>query len=337
MKTFKILFIIAFIGSLYASDIRGLYVGAARNISGNIKIAKQLGLNAFIIDIKTDSGEITCDLGNPSLKSNNFIKNIKPLLNNLKKQGIYTIARIVTFKDKARNDLLIKNRDGSIYHDKEHVSWLNPYNPKVWDYIIEVAELAATAGFDEIQFDYIRFPPFKSIEKTEIYNNLKQKGRIELINDFLDVIVPRLHKFGVKVSVDVFGCIIPESMGNDSRISSQNLGQDYAAIASRVDYICPMIYPSHWQSDSLGLKTPDLQPYGVVEKSLKCSKKILGKLSSKVRPWIQAFSATWLKPGTWQDYKRKQIDEQINAAKSVGVNSFSIWNSKCSYNHRVNN
>lgn len=311
--------------------IRGIYVGASDLIIEKVKEAERLNINAVVIDIKDDNGEITCDLGDSTIPTNSNIKDIKSLIGELKQRGIYTIARIVTFKDKTTKDLLIKNADGSIYVDKEKMSWLNPYNKKVWEYIEKIAEAVAKIGFAEIQFDYIRLPQYKSLEETEISNDLKKKSKIQIINEFLDFIVPRLHAIGVKVSVDVFGCIIPESLGENSHTSSQNIGQDYVAIANKVDYICPMIYPSHWPAESMRIDRPDLNPKETVKRAMEFSKRALGENGYKVRPWLQAFSASWLKKGFWQRYTIKQINEQIEPLSFYDISQYCLWNSASKY------
>ncbi|MDR1391461.1 MAG: putative glycoside hydrolase [Holosporales bacterium] len=317
-------------------EIKGMYVGEFGNILiKKISTAKKLGINAFVIDIKNDFGEITCDLGDEKVKSNRSIKDIKSLLETLKKEGIYTIARIVSFKDKEKtktnSELAIKNKNGTVYVDREKMVWLNPYKKGTQDYVLKIAKLAAKAGFDEIHFDYIRIPPFRNLENTDIWEDVKKKSKICIINEFIKIATKELHEMGVKVSAAVFGCTIPMSLGNVTTKSSANIGQDYIAIASEVDYICPMIYPSHWPDGSFGIPHPDLVPYGIVEKSMLYSNAALQSISKKARPWIQAFTATWLKFGAWKNYGKKQVQEQINALKKHEINGFLLWNSKARY------
>lgn len=315
-------------------DIKAIYVGASDKIASKIPFAKKNSINAFVIDVKNDLGEITCNFG--TYKSNRNIKDMNSLLSKLKKEGIYTIARIVVFKDKLKIEenpnLAIKNKEGSIYIDKEKKRWLNPYLQETQNYIIDIAKSAAKAGFDEIQFDYIRFPPFQSLYNTNIENYLKEKSKIQLINEFLKKAVNELHKLNVKVSVDVFGCVIPNCMGELTQKSAENLGQNYEDIAKIADYICPMIYPSHWPIDSFNVKYPDLEPFTIIKKSMQLSKKALGLIhSQKVRPYLQAFTATWLKKGHWQIYKQKQVQMQIDALKYSHISQFCLWNPAGNY------
>lgn len=316
-------------------ELCGIYVGASNDILNKVEKAKNLNINAVVIDIKNDCGEITCDLENPKIKYTSYIKNIKQLLTRLKSMGIYTIARIVTFKDKFQSSMskkfAIRNVDGTIYVDEEKMSWTNPYSKKVWIYLTEIAEAAAKLGFDEIQFDYIRLPQYESLEKTSIKQELQAKSKMQIINEFLDFIVPKIRSHGAKVSADVFGCVIPEALGENSSQSSKKLGQNYIQMAEKIDYICPMIYPSHWPAGSLGIEKPDLNPGKIVQYSMKYSNMALSNKKSKARPWIQAFTATWLKCGYWKKYGMKELQEQVNALKALGIKQFCFWNTSANY------
>ncbi len=311
-----------------------IYIGAkASKVDRFIELAKNHRLNAFVVDIKNDHGEITCDLGVKDLPYNKEIKDIKSFLTKCKENGIYTIARIVAFKDKIKTEsnpeMAILNLDGSVHVDKENMRWLNPYNKAARDYVIHIAKLTAQLGFDEIQFDYIRLPHYnKSVQETNIKNCVAKESKVQVINRFLKEAVSEIHKLGKKVSVDVFGCTIPGSLPNDDvEISQKNLGQDYVAIAQIADYICPMIYPSHWPKQSFSISLPDLEPYKVVLHAMRFSNKALGDNYKKVRPWIQAFSATWLPNGAWKAYGITELQQQIDATKDNYLNEFSMWNS----------
>ena len=315
-------------------EIRGAYIGASNNILQKIQKLKKLNMNAVVIDIRNEDGEITCDICNKEFPKRTCIKNIKKLLQNLKSQGIYTIARIVTFRNKIKQNshLEIKNQDGSCYVDNEKMRWLNPYDKRVFEYIGKIVIETAKLGFDEIQFDYIRLPQYKSLENTSISYDLKKKSKVQIINEFLDYIVPKIHKYKVKVSVDVFGCVIPECLCARSASSSKLIGQDFKQIIEKVDYICPMIYPSHWPVDSFGIEKPDLKPYDIVKISMEYAKKATPKQLHKIRPWIQAFSASWLKIGFWKKYGIKELQEQIDALKDVGIKQYCFWNPSSNYN-----
>ena len=125
------------------------------------------------------------------------------------------------------------------------MSWLNPYNREVQKYLIKLAKKAIKAGFDEVQYDYIRFSAYKSLNETDIAENFIIKSKVEIINDFLKKATKKVHKHGGKISADVFGCIIPY-LFSGWEDNAAVLGQDYEKIAAIVDYICPMVYPSHF-------------------------------------------------------------------------------------------
>ena len=332
--TYHIVFSNNFIDSSKCK-ICGVYVSAPNKIERILKSIVK-GVNAVVIDIKDDFGNITYDLESdkykPYYKTAPKIRNI---ISELKARGIYTIARIVAFKDKKKTSsdhkMAIMNNNGTLYVDKEKMSWLNPYKSEVQDYLIDIAKLVADAGFDEVQFDYIRFSHYNSmLQHTNVWKEIKRKSKIKVINEFLSKTVKILHKKGVKMSVDVFGCIIPESIGT-YKSDSENLGQDYVEIANIVDYICPMIYPSHWPANSCGVPKPDLDPYKITNIVMKLSHKALGNNQKKVRPWLQAFTARWLKKGMWKKYRIKEIQEQINASTKNDVSGICLWNPQGNY------
>lgn len=322
------------------AGIRAVYIAAnLSDVSSIINQAKKLRANAVIIDIKDDFGKLTCEMKVPGAQvKNNPISDITEKLKILKKNGCYTIARIVSFKDFVRNDLAIKKLDGSVWRDKEKTEWLNPYNKEVHKYLIDISREAGKLGFDEIQYDYIRFSSYitrdKDIDSKEFDQTI---SRCDIINDFLKSAQKVLKPLNVKISVDVFGCVIegaiaPASAAENSAI----LGQDYVSIADIADYVCPMIYPSHFAPNSMNIAKPDLEPYKVIYRALKLSEEMLKEagrpdLQQKVRPYLQAFTAKWLKNGHYQTYSSKQVQEQINATNDAGLKQWSLFNSSGSY------
>ncbi|MDR1034571.1 MAG: putative glycoside hydrolase [Holosporales bacterium] len=323
--------------------IRGIYAGTSNNILALVKSAQSLGINAVVIDVKDEFGNITCDLDLPPIyKKNIRVRNIKKVIETLRNHGIYTIARIVTFRDHYAvlrfPDFAIKNKDGSVVVDKEKSSWLNPYNmnnpaKNVWDYIIQVAKAAAKVGFDEIQFDYIRFSPYKN-PNVDLGPQSKSISKSEIINRFLDYAVQILHPLGVKISVDVFGCIIPGSLGEDTIVGAANIGQDWGHIARKVDYICPMIYPSHWPRESFGIKYPDHNPYHIVKVTMNLAIAAIKRdpeARAIIRPWLQAFTANWLPEKVYMIYSRKQVIDQSLAVTEAGLKGWTFWNPRGDY------
>ncbi len=323
------------------TKVKGIYVTAP--IAGNgdllhslIDLAEKTELNAMVIDVKDDQGRITYSMDSNMVKEigaiSNTIPNMEELINNLKEKNIYLIARIVAFKDpylaEQKQELAIKNSDGSIYRDNNGEGWVNPYNTKVWDYLVEIASEAAKVGFDEIQFDYIRFSTGKGISDADFGEEAKDKSKEEIITEFTKYAYERIKPFGVYVSADVYGAII------SSAIDAGLVGQNYVEMAKYLDYICPMIYPSHFGAGNYGIEHPDLEPYNIISKVLTASKEKLDQLPEDehraiVRPWLQDFTASWI--DNYMEYGEEELREQIEGVYSVGYEEWMLWNAGCKY------
>ena len=298
-------------------------------------------LNTIVLNVKNDDGLISFDANVPLAKEigstkNAPIKDIKKLIIELKENGIYPVARIVTFKDpylaNARPDLAIKNKDGSILRMKSTSgraeAWVNPYNKDVWEYVVNVAKEAANVGFEEIQFDYIRFSTGIGIEQADFGELAKEKTKTDIISEFTQYAVKELKSLGVYVSADVYGTII------NSSVDSKIVGQDYVEMSRYLDYICPMVYPSHYANGSMGIKYPDLDPYSTVLKSMQASDAKLstikeGEHRAIVRPWLQDFTAAWVSPH--QKYTAQQIKEQNKGVYDAKLEEWILWDANNTY------
>jgi hypothetical protein len=272
-----------------AVKVKGIYVtgpmaGTKHSMQDLIDLTDQTEVNTMVIDIKNDSGEITYDMDIPEVKEigsdTHYISDIKGLISKLKEKDIYLIARIVAFKDpilaKAKPELSIKNKDGTIFKDADGLSWVNPYKKEVWDYLLSVANEAADLGFDEIQFDYIRFSTDSAMKNADFGREAEDKSKVDAITEFTKYVSENLKLKGVYVSADVYGTII------DSKTDSAIVGQDYVKMAEYLDYICPMIYPSHYANGVYGISHPDLEPYNLILKALNKSKTVLNSTGNKV-------------------------------------------------------
>ncbi len=323
-----------------AVKVKGIYVTASTAGSDRMVSLREMTaateINAMVIDVKDDTGKITYAMDSPIAQDidavTNTVRNMEELISSLKEDKVYTIARIVAFKDpylaKMRPELAIRNQDGTVYKDNNGDSWVNPYNEKVWEYLVEVAKMAAETGFDEIQFDYIRFSTGTGIEQADFGKAAKDKTKEEIITEFTQYAYEHLKPLGVFVSADVYGTII------NSKIDAARVGQNYVDMAKYLDYICPMIYPSHFGEGNYGVKYPDLEPQEIIRKSLLASKEKLdaipeGEHRAIVRPWLQDFTASWIKH--YQKYGKKQIREQINGVYDAGYEEWILWNAGCNY------
>lgn len=324
-------------------NVKGIYVTASvagsDTINDLIALIDTTELNAMVIDVKDDLGRITYGMDSTLVKEikadTNVIADMKELVKNLKEKGIYLIARIVAFKDpylaEKRQELAIKKRDGSLFRDDNGDGWVNPYNKKVWEYLVEVASQAAAIGFDEIQFDYIRFSTNKGIADADFGEEAKTKSKEDIIIEFTKYAYEQIKPLGVAVSADVYGTIISSS------IDSGLVGQNYVEMSKYLDYICPMIYPSHFGEGNYGVKYPDLEPYHIINKVLNASKTKLDQIPETehraiVRPWLQDFTATWVKKH--MKYGSTEIKEQVRGVYDAGYEEWLLWNAGANYTEK---
>lgn len=337
----------------YPKDgVKGIYVTSnstqGAKMDELVKLIKDSNLNTMVIDVKDDTGNITMKLntGNKQVDKNTLdIVDGKKLLKKLHDNNIYPIARIVTFKDtKLANEhpeWTFKNSDGSVWTNGKGDSFVNPFMKEVWKYDIDVAKAAAKAGFQDIQFDYVRFPEgFENQADSLTYNKGEYKNsqmssgdqRVDTITKFLEYANKELKPMGVNVSADVFGysALVENAPG---------IGQSFPKISKNVDAISSMIYPSHWSNGDFGLQAPDTEPYKTVNRYIQKENSLLdtlGKDKPISRPWIQDFTASYLGAGNYIDYDAKAISEEVQALKDNGVNEFLLWNVGNDYTEGVN-
>ncbi|OFO42282.1 putative glycoside hydrolase [Staphylococcus sp. HMSC070D05] len=337
----------------YPKDgVKGIYVTSnstqGKKLDELVKFIKDSNLNTMVIDVKDDTGNITMKLntGNKQVDKNTLdIVDGKKLLKKLHDHNIYPIARIVTFKDtKLANEhpeWTFRNSDGSVWTNGKGDSFVNPFMKEVWKYDIDVAKAAAKAGFQDIQFDYVRFPEgFENQADSLTYNKGEYKNsqmssgdqRVDTITKFLEYANKELKPMGVNVSADVFGysALVENAPG---------IGQSFPKISKNVDAISSMIYPSHWSNGDFGLQAPDTEPYKTVNRYIQKENSLLdtlGKDKPISRPWIQDFTASYLGAGNYIDYDAKAISEEVQALKDNGVNEFLLWNAGNDYTEGVN-
>ena len=337
----------------YPKDgVKGIYVTSnstqGKKMDELVKFIKDSNLNTMVIDVKDDTGNITMELntGNKQVDKNTLdIVDGKKLLKKLHDNNIYPIARIVTFKDtKLANEhpeWTFKNSDGSVWTNGKGDSFVNPFMKEVWKYDIDVAKAAAKAGFQDIQFDYVRFPEgFENQADSLTYNKGEYKNsqmssgdqRVDTITKFLEYANKELKPMGVNVSADVFGysALVENAPG---------IGQSFPKISKNVDAISSMIYPSHWSNGDFGLQAPDTEPYKTVNRYIQKENSLLdtlGKDKPISRPWIQDFTASYLGAGNYIDYDTRAISEEVQALKDNGVNEFLLWNAGNDYTEGVN-
>ncbi len=312
-------------------EIRGIYVtswmaGNSKFIGEMLDFTSKTAVNAMVIDVKADDGTISYPSTVPlAVEINSFLAKYDPrqVLERLKGNGIYPIARIVVFKDpflaKKRPDLAVKRYTGGLWQDYKGLNWMDPYNELVWDYNIAIAKEAVQLGFQEIQFDYIRFTSDGPVKEC-YYPGFNGKSRVEIISGFLQKACRELKPMGAKVSVDIFGlaCSAQNDLG---------IGQVLENVAVTVDIVCPMVYPSHFYYDRKKSADPDKNPYKTVYNSLVAARERLAKLERRVvlRPWLQDFSLR-------SHYGKAELLAQVKAVQEAGLTQWIFWNPSNRYN-----
>ena len=261
--------------------VKGIYVTGAMagtsNMDNLIALVDRTELNTMVIDVKNDEGRVVYDMDSAFVREigavKEYVSDMPGLIRKCKEHGIYLIARIVAFKDpflaENRQDLALTDKNGNIFRDKSGLAWVNPYKREVWDYLLEIARQAASVGFDEIQFDYIRFSTDAGMSKVDFGEDALEQDKEDVITEFTIYAAQELHDMGVPLSADVYGVII------DSKLDASIVGQNYYEMAKHLDYISPMVYSSHYGPGNLGLAVPDAQPYETIFRSMKTSRKVL--------------------------------------------------------------
>jgi hypothetical protein len=288
-------------------------------------------LNAVVIDIKGDRGWILYKSEVPmavaiGAQGPTAFKDMEAFLADLKGRGVYTIARIVTFKDNilanARRDLaIIDTRTGKPWMDREKLAWVDPFREEVWSYNIALAKEAVRKGFDEVQFDYVRFPTDGKLGAAKYSRPVNKDTRLPTIAAFIARARKEIGPTGAFVAADVFGYTAFNENDTD-------IGQRIEEMAPHLDYLSPMVYPSGYHVGIPGYRNPVEHPYEVVHESVRLIRKRSGSSVVRVRPWLQDF----------RDYAfgRKvfgvsEVRAQIKAADDAGATGWMIWNPRNDY------
>jgi hypothetical protein len=292
-----------------------------------LEVIEKSGLNALVIDLKGDRGLIpypsrlplAAKIGAQKLRT---IPDLKELATSLRGKGIYLIARIVVFKDDllaaAHPQWAIRTAGGGLWKDREGLAWIDPSRREAWDYPLSVAEEAAAAGFDEIQFDYVRFPDAVGLAFA---NASDENARVAAITDFLREARKRLTPYNVFTAMDAFGYVCWNQ--NDTGI-----GQRIEDLATAVDIVSPMLYPSGFQFGIPGYRNPVQHPYEIVRLSLDECKRRTAGTPVRYRPWLQAFT-DYAFGG--KAFGADEIAKQTKASRDAGTDGWMLWNPRNVY------
>jgi hypothetical protein len=299
--------------------MRGVHVTMAlASIPGKLEEYMALdGINTIELDVKDENGEIgfvpsTVPLAKKIGAAKPYYKP-RLVTKKLHERGLYVIGRVVVMEDPVlsaeRPDLAVRHVNGGRWLNHAGLGWANPYDRRVWDYNVDVAEAAARTGFDEIQFDYVRFPSDGDMEAA-VYPGKTSTPPGWVIAQFVHYASKRLKPLGVRISADVFGLAATRDLG---------IGQVPRRIGRYVDAIYPMVYPSHFRPGEYDLADPNAAPGATVAYALRDFNRELARTRARIIPWLQDFALG-------RTYTLDDIQEQIDSARRAKTSGYLLWN-----------
>lgn len=310
--------------------VKGVYLTAysannPKKIDEIIKLLDTTELNAVVIDIKDYTGKVLYASKVPETiryKTRNvLIKNIPELIKKLHEHNIYVIARQTVFQDpalaEANHSWALENKNGGLWRDHKGLAWVDAAKEEVWEYNVAIAKEVIDLGFDEVNFDYVRFPSDGNMATIKYSQGDKKK--YEVMSDFYHYLSDELFNEPAYISLDMFGFVM-EKKGTDD----MNIGQRLADAVDAADYICPMMYPSHYPPGHLGLQNPAAYPALVFEHGMQLGMPKFEDTRAEVRPWIQAFNMGAM-------YGATNIRAQIDVVEKYSNAGWLMWNASNRY------
>lgn len=329
--------------------IKGVYmtswIASAPSLRNNIvKLADSTEINTIVIDIKDYSGKIVFPIeDNPALKAYGSedvrVKDMPQFIALLHSKGIYVVGRVAVFQDKYfvthKPEDAVKNKSGTaVWKDHKGISWVDAGSREYWDYIVALAKESYAQGFDEVNFDYVRFPSDGNMKDIS-FPHSGTNSKPEIIKEFFAYLHNNLKDTGLKTSADLFGMTTTSA-------DDLGIGQVLENALPYFDYIDPMVYPSHYPATFMGYKNPEKYPYEVIKFTMKSAMEREAKLKEKLstqlassssettphlailRPWLQDFGLT-------VDYGSTEVKAQIKATNDIGLNSWLLWSASNKY------
>lgn len=318
-------------GGVKAVYLTGWSAGTRKHLDNICALADRTEINAVVLDVK-DDGWISYNVDVPQAKeiqqkygahkTGKMIADIDAVIAKLKAHKLFVIARIACFRDtplaETHPKMSVLSADGKPWKDRSRHGWLNPYSVEAQDYNIALGLDAIKHGFQEVQFDYVRFPSEGKLSNLVYPGKPKGGLREDQIAFFLEKAQATFKKQGAWFSADVFG--LTSQVKND-----EGIGQKFEKVIAHLDYLCPMVYPSHYAKGTYGLPNPNSEPYKLIKGTLTDAKRRIAVAPQcKLRPWLQAFSLG-------VKYGPAQLAAQIKACRELGINEYLLWNAACSY------
>jgi hypothetical protein len=323
--------------TLSRTSIQGIYASGSliadeARFTELLDLIERTDLNALVFDIKDMQGHILYDSDvtmAQEIDAVNPAYDVHSVLSELEERGIYAIGRMVVFADtslaEARPDLAINDAlNDEPWRTWQGQAWANPYNADVWEYNAAIMQEAVSLGFDEVQLSHVRFPDEGPLNRADYGQANTRNAREQAIAEFLDHAYAGLATTEAMMSVDVFALTMWDQAGT-------LIGQDLQKITSRVDYVSPLLFPSHFQSGSLGYESPTDHPYDMVSRSIESGMSLLPRYHhSRIRPWLQDFSY-----GSAMPFDAESVRLEIEAARDYGASGWMLWNTEGEYSEEA--
>lgn len=314
-------------------SVRGIYmtswVASTRDWRASlVKLVEETELNSIVIDVKDYTGKIAFEVSDPELQkigsAEKRIDDVKDFVKSLHEKNIYAIARIAVFQDpylaKVRPDLAVKTKTGTVWKDKKGMTWVDPCSKEVWDYTVRIAKETERMGFDELNFDYIRFASDGDMGNIVYHHCVQGVSKADALESFFKYLSENLKELEVPISADLFGMVTTNT-------DDLNIGQVLEKAEPYFSYICPMVYPSHYPPTYNGFKNPALYPYEVIKLAMDTASQrliIATSTPDKLRPWLQDFDLG-------ATYTAEMVRKEKQAVYDAGLRSWLLWDPSNQY------
>jgi hypothetical protein len=321
------------------SPVRAIYLNAwafgGRRFYDLVRLADRTEINAFVVDVKDDTGYLTYRSEVPTAKEIGAnaqlrARDVRERLRVMREHGIHPIARIVVAKDPLlaaqKPAWSVQSVNGGLWRDRLDFAWVDAFNDSVWVYAAQLGAEAVTLGFDEVQYDYVRFPDEPESRLATAVFAARRPGETKRqgVARSLKLLGERTRRLGVPFTIDVFGLTTsaPTDMG---------IGQMWEDLVTTADVVLPMVYPSHYFRGYYSLQHPNSEPYKVIRRAMQDAlrrSEPLGR-TAEIRPYLQAFT---LGPPR---YTPDHVRQQIRAAEELGISSWVLWNPRSAYDPAI--
>jgi hypothetical protein len=316
--------------------VRGIFLNSwgfgSIRFDNLLRLADTTEINAFVIDVKDDTGYLTYRSSVPTavaIGANGQLRapDARIRLARMRERGVHAIARIVVAKDpllaQRKPEWAVQHREGGLWRDRLQFAWVDAFQDSVWIYAAQLAEEAVQLGFNEIQYDYVRFPdePRSRLATAVFPGRRAEESSREGVRRNLALLSQRTRALGVPVTVDVFGL-------TTTVVGDMGIGQVWEDLVTLVDVVLPMVYPSHYQSGVYGVSHPNAEPYRMVRRALEEAMRrsaLVEGPTAEIRPFLQAFTLGSPRYTPWH------VQEQIRATEDVGLKSWILWNPRSAY------